>query len=101
LDEFAFWLNLSDVYWQHQGGESYEAMARAEHGQRARRQTGLLVRQIEYHLQKLKLRGLCPICTFSFDGKCHSFPCIRFGVNSSHGFCSDFVMGKHRRLLEK
>jgi hypothetical protein len=27
LDEFALWLNLSDVYWQHQGRESYEAMA--------------------------------------------------------------------------
>ena len=27
LDEFALWLNLSDVYWQRQGRESYEAMA--------------------------------------------------------------------------
>ena len=27
LDEFALWLNLSDVYWQHEGRESYEAMA--------------------------------------------------------------------------
>lgn len=26
LDEFALWLNLSDVYWQRQGRESYEAM---------------------------------------------------------------------------
>ena len=27
LDEFALWLNLSDVYWQREGRESYEAMA--------------------------------------------------------------------------
>ena len=27
LDEFALWLNLSDVYWQRQGRESYEALA--------------------------------------------------------------------------
>ncbi|HEY6988470.1 MAG TPA: hypothetical protein VH369_08800 [Bryobacteraceae bacterium] len=27
LDEFALWLNLSDVYWERQGRESYEAMA--------------------------------------------------------------------------
>jgi hypothetical protein len=27
LDEFALWLNLRDVYWQHEGRESYEAMA--------------------------------------------------------------------------
>ena len=27
LDEFALWLNLSDVYWLRQGRESYEAMA--------------------------------------------------------------------------
>ena len=27
LDEFALWLNLSDVYWQRQGRESYEAMS--------------------------------------------------------------------------
>ncbi len=27
LDEFALWLNLSDVYWQRQGRESYEVMA--------------------------------------------------------------------------
>ena len=27
LDEFALWLNLSDVYWQRQGRESLEAMA--------------------------------------------------------------------------
>jgi hypothetical protein len=27
LDEFALWPNLSDVYWQRQGRESYEAMA--------------------------------------------------------------------------
>lgn len=26
LDEFALWLNLSDVYWQRQGRESYEAL---------------------------------------------------------------------------
>ena len=26
LDEFALWLNLSDVYWQRQGRESVEAM---------------------------------------------------------------------------
>ena len=26
LDEFALWLNLSDVYWLRQGRESYEAM---------------------------------------------------------------------------
>jgi hypothetical protein len=26
LDEFALWLNLSDVYWQREGRESYEAM---------------------------------------------------------------------------
>lgn len=26
LDEFALWLNLSDVYWERQGRESYEAM---------------------------------------------------------------------------
>jgi hypothetical protein len=27
LDEFALWLNLKDVYWQHQGRESLEALA--------------------------------------------------------------------------
>ena len=27
LDEFALWLNLSDVYWEREGRESYEAMA--------------------------------------------------------------------------
>lgn len=27
LDEFALWLNLSDVYWQRQGKESLEALA--------------------------------------------------------------------------
>jgi hypothetical protein len=27
LDEFALWLNMSDVYWQREGRESYEAMA--------------------------------------------------------------------------
>ena len=27
LDEFALWLNLRDVYWQHQGRESVEALA--------------------------------------------------------------------------
>ncbi|MFL5237869.1 MAG: hypothetical protein ACJ8EL_09760 [Rhizomicrobium sp.] len=27
LDEFALWLNLSDVYWQREGRESYEALA--------------------------------------------------------------------------
>jgi hypothetical protein len=27
LDEFALWLNLSDVYWEKQGRESYEALA--------------------------------------------------------------------------
>jgi hypothetical protein len=27
LDEFALWLNLKDVYWQHQGRESIEALA--------------------------------------------------------------------------
>lgn len=27
LDEFALWLNLKDVYWQHQGRESVEALA--------------------------------------------------------------------------
>jgi hypothetical protein len=27
LDEFALWLNLRDVYWQHQGRESVEAIA--------------------------------------------------------------------------
>jgi len=27
LDEFALWLNLSDVYWQRQGRESLEALA--------------------------------------------------------------------------
>lgn len=27
LDEFALWLNLSDVYWQKQGRESLEALA--------------------------------------------------------------------------
>ena len=27
LDEFALWLNLSDVYWQQQGRESLEAIA--------------------------------------------------------------------------
>jgi hypothetical protein len=27
LDEFALWLNLSDVYWQRQGRESLEAIA--------------------------------------------------------------------------
>lgn len=27
LDEFALWLNLSDVYWQREGRESFEAMA--------------------------------------------------------------------------
>ncbi len=27
LDEFALWLNLSDVYWESEGRESYEAMA--------------------------------------------------------------------------
>ena len=27
LDEFALWLNLSDVYWQRQGRESIEALA--------------------------------------------------------------------------
>jgi hypothetical protein len=26
LDEFALWLNLKDVYWEHQGRESFEAM---------------------------------------------------------------------------
>lgn len=26
LDEFALWLNLSDVYWDRQGRESFEAM---------------------------------------------------------------------------
>ncbi|MCU1259630.1 MAG: putative rane protein [Bryobacterales bacterium] len=26
LDEFALWLNLKDVYWEHQGRESLEAM---------------------------------------------------------------------------
>jgi hypothetical protein len=26
LDEFALWLNLSDVYWERQGRESYEAL---------------------------------------------------------------------------
>jgi hypothetical protein len=26
LDEFALWLNLKDVYWQHQGRESLEAL---------------------------------------------------------------------------
>jgi hypothetical protein len=26
LDEFALWLNLSDVYWQREGRESYEAL---------------------------------------------------------------------------
>lgn len=26
LDEFALWLNLRDVYWQHQGRESFEAI---------------------------------------------------------------------------
>jgi hypothetical protein len=27
LDEFALWLNLSDVYWQRQGRESLEALS--------------------------------------------------------------------------
>jgi hypothetical protein len=27
LDEFALWLNLKDVYWQHQGRGSVEALA--------------------------------------------------------------------------
>ena len=27
LDEFALWLNLSDVYWEREGRESYEAIA--------------------------------------------------------------------------
>jgi hypothetical protein len=27
LDEFALWLNLRDVYWEHEGRESFEAMA--------------------------------------------------------------------------
>ena len=27
LDEFALWLNLRDVYWEHEGHESYEALA--------------------------------------------------------------------------
>jgi hypothetical protein len=27
LDEFALWLNLSDVYWEREGRESVEAMA--------------------------------------------------------------------------
>ena len=27
LDEFALWLNLSDVYWERQGRESFEALA--------------------------------------------------------------------------
>ena len=27
LDEFALWLNLRDVYWQHQGRESVEALS--------------------------------------------------------------------------
>jgi hypothetical protein len=27
LDEFALWLNLKDVYWEHEGHESYEALA--------------------------------------------------------------------------
>ena len=27
LDEFALWLNLKDVYWQHKGRESLEALA--------------------------------------------------------------------------
>lgn len=27
LDEFALWLNLSDVYWKREGRESYEALA--------------------------------------------------------------------------
>jgi hypothetical protein len=27
LDEFALWLNLKDVYWEHEGRESYEALA--------------------------------------------------------------------------
>jgi hypothetical protein len=27
LDEFALWLNLSDVYWEREGRESFEAMA--------------------------------------------------------------------------
>ncbi len=27
LDEFALWLNLKDVYWEHEGRESLEAMA--------------------------------------------------------------------------
>jgi hypothetical protein len=27
LDEFALWLNLRDVYWQHKGRESLEALA--------------------------------------------------------------------------
>jgi hypothetical protein len=27
LDEFALWLNLRDVYWQHQGRESIQALA--------------------------------------------------------------------------
>jgi hypothetical protein len=27
LDEFALWLNLRDVYWQHQGRESVDAIA--------------------------------------------------------------------------
>ena len=26
-NEFALWLNLRDVYWQHEGRESFEAMA--------------------------------------------------------------------------
>ena len=29
LDEFALWLNLRDVYWQREGRESLEAMARS------------------------------------------------------------------------
>jgi hypothetical protein len=27
LDEFALWLNLRDVYWEHEGRESFEALA--------------------------------------------------------------------------
>lgn len=27
LDEFALWLNLKDVYWEHEGRESLEALA--------------------------------------------------------------------------
>ena len=27
LDEFALWLNLSDVYWEREGRESFEALA--------------------------------------------------------------------------